>query len=576
MSVFTRKLSRFWGELKRRRVIHVITVYAGVAYVSIELVNNITEPLRLPEWTPTLVILILVLAFPFVVAFSWIYDLTVKGIRKTEPLEASGVGTETREESVLSGRIENSIAVLPFQDMSPERDQGYFCEGIAEEILNILAHMDKLKVVSRTSSFVFKDGDRDIREIGKKLEVRNILEGSIRKSGNRIRITAQLINAVSGMHIWSEKYDRDITDVFAIQDEISQAIVRNLSLSLESPGLKQIEKHRVTQIDAYLSFLKGNYHYQFVKPEELKTAIKHYTEARKIDPDFAPACCGIARAYWSLSYWGNLPPNQAYPVIIEEMNRAREIDGKLDDIYFLEGVTNYAFLWNLDQAEESFKKALQINPNNTYTYSSYSMLLIAMGRHEEAIKASMKAAELDPLVSYNQAMIVNAYNFAGRYKEAIAYGLKTEKNYPENFMFSYFLGFAYHGLSRWKEAIPAYERSLRISGGTQLVLANLILAYIEMGEGSKADTLYEDLETLAREIYVLPTHFYKIHYARGEEEMAFTWFQRAIRERDGFVPFILNHPYEHIRFPKEKRYSDLLRHAGFRHAGFRDAGFRDA
>lgn len=563
MSVFARKLSRFWGELKRRRVIHVITVYAGVAYVSIELVNNITEPLRLPEWTPTLVIVILILAFPFIFAFSWIYDLTAKGIRKTEPLEAPGAGTEISKLSSISDRIENSIAVLPFQDMSPERDQGYFCEGIAEEILNILSHMEKLKVVSRTSSFAFKDGDRDIREIGQKLEVKNILEGSIRKSGNRIRITAQLIDTVNGLHIWSEKYDRDITDVFAIQDEISQSIVRKLSLSLEGAGLKQVEKYQFTPINAYLSFLKGNYHYQFVKADELKTAIEYYSEALQTDPDFAPACCGIARGYWSLSYWGNLPPNQAYPAIIKQMNRAKEIDGRLDDLYFLEGVTNYAFLWKMDKAEESFKKALQIDPNSSYTHSSYSMLLTALGRHEEALVETMKAAELDPLVGSHQAMIVNAYNFAGRYEEAITYCLKTEKNYPENFLFSYFLGFAYHGLSKWEETISAYEHSLSISGGTQLVLANLILAYIEMGERARADALYTDLDALAKEIYVLPTHFYKIHHAKGEEELAFEWFERAIRERDGFVPFVRIHPYKHIRFPREKRYSELLKDAGF-------------
>ena len=571
MSIFARKLSRFWGELKRRRVIHVITVYAGIAFVVIELINNITEPLHLPEWMPTLVIVILSAAFPFIVAFSWIYDLTSKGIRKTEPLEGSAAGTETGDRSSVSDRIENSIAVLAFQDMSPDRDQGYFCEGIAEEILNILAHMDQLKVVSRTSSFAFKDGDRDIREIGEKLEVKNILEGSIRKSGNRIRITAQLINAVSGLHIWSEKYDRDITDVFAIQDEISQAIVLNLSLSLESPGLKQAVKKqigpsKVTSIDAYLSFLKGNYHYQFLRTDELKTSIEYYTRAVESDPEFAPAYCGIARGYWSLSYWGTLPPNQAYPVIIKQMNRAKEIDGMLEEVYFLEGITNYAFLWNLKKADESFQKALQINPNSAVNHSSYSMLLTGMGKHDEAIMEVKKAVELDPLVSYHQAMISNAYNFAGRFEEAIAHCLKMEKSFPENFLFSYFLGFAYHGLGRWKEAISAYERSLRISGGTQLVLANLILAYIEMGELSRADTLYKDLESLSRKIFVLPTHFYKIHHAKGEEDLAFKWFQRAIQERDGFVSFIRIHPYKHVRFPQEKRYSDLLKDAGLTEA----------
>jgi len=570
MSGSAGKLSRFWSELKRRRVLHVITVYAGAAFVIIELINNITEPLHLPEWTPTMVIVILSIAFPVIVALSWIYNFTPEGLRKTEPLEADATGTGHADESSLSDRMENSIAVLPFHDMSPDRDQGYFCEGIAEEILNILCHMDNLKVVARTSSFAFKESDRDIREIGKKLEVKNILEGSIRKSGNRIRITAQLINAVSGLHVWSEKYDRDITDVFAIQDEISQAIVRNLSGNLESPGLKHIEKYKVTHIDAYLSYLKGNYHYQYIKPEEVKRAMEYYSEALKADPGFAPAYCGIAKGYWSLSYFGNLPPNQAFPVIIEQMTRAKQIDGSLEEIYFIEGVTNYAFRWNLDQAEEDFKKALQINPNSAISHSTYSFLLTCMSRHEESILEARKAAELDPLDIYYQNMIANAYNFAGRYAEAVNHCRMIENKYPEGFMVYFMLGFAYHGLSRWEEAISAYEKSLRMSGGAQLVLANLIVAYIETGNLTKADSLYKDMDELAKKIYVLPTHFYKVHRAKGEDELAFEWFKRATRERDGFVPLIRVHPYENLRFPEEKRYTDLLKDAGFKNAGFKD------
>jgi len=483
------KLSRFWQELKIRRVHRLIAIYAGSAYVIFEASTLIFPRWGFPDWSIDLVLYLLILGALVTFILGWIYDLTAKGLRKTEPLEISTTETEINNDFRKSDIIEDSIAVMPFQDMSPERDQGYFCEGIAEEILNVLAHMDNLKVVSRTSSFAFKDSGQDIKEIGKKLKVKNILEGSIRKSGNRIRITAQLINAMNGMHIWSEKYDRDITDVFVIQDEISQAIVKNLRLSLESPHLKLKDKYQVAHIDAYLTYLKGNYHYQFIKTSELKTAIDYYEKASKIDPEFAPAYCGIAMSYWSLSYWGNLPPNQAYPVIIEQMKRAKEIDGTLAEIFFLEGITNYAFLWNMGKAEDCFKKALQINPNSPTVHSSYSMLLTGLGRHNEAILEAIKAAELDPLVSYLQAMIVNAFNFAGRYEEAIEYCLKTEKNYPENFMFSYFLGFAYHGLARWEEAISAYERSLKISGGTQLVLANLIVAYIEMGKRSKADEL---------------------------------------------------------------------------------------
>ena len=217
------KLSQFWQELTRRRVVHVIIVYASAAFVIIELVNNVFEPLRMPEWTPTVVILILIIGFPVAVILSWFFDLTFKGIVKT---------TDLRSQMEGFSKFDHSIAVLPFQDISPEKDQEYFCDGITEEIIHALARVESLKVIARTSAFAFKNKQVDIRKIGEELNVETLLEGSIRKHGNQLRITAQLINVTDGFHIWSEVYSRNLEDVFAIQEEISLAIVKNLKIKL--------------------------------------------------------------------------------------------------------------------------------------------------------------------------------------------------------------------------------------------------------------------------------------------------------------------------------------------------------
>ncbi|HCC70901.1 MAG TPA: hypothetical protein DEQ09_07110 [Bacteroidales bacterium] len=203
--------------MKRRRVIHVIVVYATSAFVIIELVNNVFEPLNLPSWTPTMVIIILAVGFPFAIIFSWIFDVSSRGFSKTESLNKSKgkKEEETRARDKVVQR--NSIVILPFEDMSPEKDNEYFCDGITEEIINALTKIKDLYVVARTSAFAFKGQRTDVRDIGNKLGVETLLEGSVRKSDNKLRITAQLINIENGFHLWSESYDRETADIFAIQ-----------------------------------------------------------------------------------------------------------------------------------------------------------------------------------------------------------------------------------------------------------------------------------------------------------------------------------------------------------------------
>ena len=558
----TNQLSRLCQELKRRKVIHVVLVYASSSFVIIELINNIYGPLNLPEWTPLTTIVILAVGFPFAIVIFWIFDINLKGIEKTKPLDFSS----THENKILSeqpSRFKNSIAVLPFLDMSPEKDQEYFCDGIAEEIINVLAHIESLKVIARTSSFAFKNKNEDIREVGAKLGVDTMLEGSIRKSEKRIRITAQLIRVSDGSHIWSEKYDRDIQDIFAIQDEISLAIVSNLKIKLLGKEKEAMIKRGTNNLEAYNLYLKGNYHWQMITSEELKKAISFYELALKSDPNFALAHCGIAVAHWGLSYWGNMPPDQAYPLIEKYLQSAIELDNDLSEIYYLRAVINIFYKWNMDLAETEFKKAIKLNPNSVSSHSSYSIFLTCVEKHEEAISEAKKATELDPLSSYYNAMVANAYNFAGQYDEAIQHCNITMDKFPDHFFIHYFLGFAHHGKKMFKKAVPEYEKALKLSGRAQLVIANLIIAYIEIGDNEKADKLLTELIELSNKIYVLPSHFYKIYQIKGEKDKAFEWMERAFKEHDSFLPLIRIHPYKELRIPDEPRYKELLKKSGF-------------
>jgi len=558
------KFNKFWQELKRRKVIHVVVVYASSSYVLMELTSIVTEPLRLPDWTLTLVILILAIGFPIAIVFSWIYDVTRKGIQKTLPVDDFPENTCDTTESSGNFIHENSIAVLPFQDMSPGKDQEYFCDGMAEEILNILAQIESLKVVARSSSFAFKNKNEDIREVGKKLGVSNILEGSIRKSGDRIRITVQLISVSSGLHLWSEKYDREIHDIFAIQDEISLAIVERLKLKLISGGSIPLVKKTTKSIDSYLHFLKGNFHLQRTTPEDVKTAIGYYEQSIEADPSCVPGYCGIANSYWTLTFWGNLPPNQAYPVIIEQIQLAQNIQEDQEDLYYLNALISFSYLWDMEEAEDNFKKALKISPNSEKSHSLYSIFLSSAGRHDEAIAEAKKAAILDPLSSYYQAMVANTYNFAGKYDEAISLCHEATARFPKHFFFPYFLGFALHGQSKLNEAIVAYESALKLSDGAQLVITNLILAHLEAGNLEQADKWLAELELLSEKVYVLPSHFYKIYRAKGNNDLAFEWFERALEEHDSFIPLIRIHPYDILRFPDESRYMEKLDRAGLK------------
>ncbi len=426
-------MSYFLEELKRRNVFKVGAAYLVVSWLILQLVQSVREPLGLPEWTDAFFIVLLSAGFPLALLFAWAFEMTPEGVKKTREVnkEASVTANTGRklnyaiiatlalalaysvfdrviqvesadiaDATVESQQDGTSIAVLPFVNMSSDQDQEYFSDGISEELLNVLAKIPELRVAARTSSFQFKGQNLDIGKVAEQLNVDHVLEGSVRKADTRIRITAQLIQADTGYHLWSETYDRELTDIFGIQDEISAAIVAALSetLGLETQAAPTVQAAANT--DAYNSFLLGQHLVRQRTEPSIEASLTHFERALELDPDYAPAHASLALASYLLtngrSTYGTLTLEESLSVASPHIERALALDPALADARAVKGL----LLSAQQQYEESvtfFDEALRLNPSHNDVRSWYSSSLESLGRHKEAFDVIKEAYRLDPL-----------------------------------------------------------------------------------------------------------------------------------------------------------------------------------
>ncbi|UCG68222.1 MAG: protein kinase [Thermoplasmata archaeon] len=484
-----------------------------------------------------------------------------KGIPTTERIS---IEKEVEKEKTEEKKWQNSIAVLPFTNMSADKEQEYFCDGMAEEIINALTHVESLRVVARTSAFAFKGKDVNIREIGKELNVKSVLEGSVRKVGNRIRITAQLINVADGYHLWSERYDRDMEDVFAIQDEISLAIVEKLKVKLLGKEKAAIVKHHTEDQEAYNLYLKGRHYAEMMTMEGYEKAIVCFEQAIQKDPNFALAYAGLGWTYSSRSYWGSLPPHEAYPKAKEYSKKALEIDKCLGEAHGLLGLINTFYDWNWEAAEQEFKQALKLNPNSPDSLLFHSFLLTITRRHEEAIAEAKRAQVLDPLSANINSHAGAALFFAGRYEEAIEVLKMTITMNPSFHHAHYILGLAYRDISMDKEAVEEYEKAVDLSGGTPWAVMALAGACYRLGKKARAEKLFESLKKRSEQEYIPPMCFFYLHLFRADLDQASQWLEKACEERDSFLHWVLVTPHERNRIPDDPRFNTPLKKYGLR------------
>jgi TolB-like protein len=430
-------MSSFFQELKRRNVFRVGVAYVVVSWLIIQVVETVSDPLNLPHWTEAFFIVVLLAGLPLILIFSWAFELTPEGLKKTSDVAAEesvtattgkklnhaiiailvmAVGYFVWERQGLVQQVEQtasrepvevvttegtaSVAVLPFVNMSADPEQEYFSDGISEELLNLLAKIPELRVPARTSSFQFKGQNLDIGQVAKQLNVQHVLEGSVRKADVRVRVTAQLIEADTGYHLWSETYDRELDDIFAIQDEISAAIVAALSetLGLASTAAPQVAA--VTNPEAYNAYLLGQHQLQQRTKLDIEAAVGNLERALELDPGYAPAHAALGLAWYLLTAstgtYGTLQLDEALDKALPHLEKAMELDPELPEALGAYGLTLEARLRG-EEALPYYEKALALNPSLTDVRNWYSNALGELGRTEESFLEMQKAYELDPL-----------------------------------------------------------------------------------------------------------------------------------------------------------------------------------
>ena len=394
-----------------------------------------------------------------------------------------------------SGSVTNdqSIAVLPFIDMSPAKDQEYFSDGMSEELLNLLAKIPGLKVISRTSSFSFKGKNQDVRKIGKDLNVANILEGSIRKSGKVVRITAQLIEVRNGTHLWSETYDREMRDVFAIQDEISKMIVDILKIKLSGSHADQLARNFTENPEAHEDYLKGRYYWNMRTDEGIKKAIGYFEDAIRKDSNYAAPYSGLADTYLTLYDYGLMSIDESTTKAKDAAQRALKINKMLAEAHNSLAHINL-HEWKWESAENGFRHAIELNQSYVLAHHWYALCLTALGKANEAVDEMEKARELDPLSTRINADLGMAYLAAGRYDDAIGQEQKTMGLNPKAAGAFWIRGMAYQQKKMFEQAIKDYRYALDIYPLDPNYLAALGNAYASSGNTAEArkvlDTLF--------------------------------------------------------------------------------------
>lgn len=396
------------AELKRRHVYPVVAAYAVGAFVLLQIGEITFEPLGFPPWVMIALIALTVIGFPVAVILAWIYDLSPAGIRKT--------GARYTRSGLHSRKP--SIAVLPFADMSPEHDQAYFCEGIAEEILNSLTKIEQLDVAARSSSFLYNSNSGDVRDIGRALRVSTVLEGSVRKSGDRVRITAQLIDTDSGYHLWSKTFDEQLQDVFAIQAEIATSIAEALLETLSPRQQANLRSTSTTNVDAYEYYLRGRQFFKRFRRKDMEYALRMFRQAIQIDADFALAWAGYADCHSFLVMYVDPEPGH-----IEEAHdasaRAVELDPGLAEAHASRGLAHLVSE-DFETSEREFERALELGPHLFEAYYFFGRTRFHQGRLDDAMELFRKAAEADPSDYQSRCLRIQILSGTGRTDEARA------------------------------------------------------------------------------------------------------------------------------------------------------------
>jgi serine/threonine-protein kinase len=522
-------MRKFLQEVKRRNVFRVGLMYIFAAWLTIQVVDVMFPALNVPEWVVSAVAVLLLIGFPFALIFAWAFEMTPEGIKLEKEVDRSqsitpqtgkklnsltmlvlvaAVGFLLVDKFVLQpdnrseaeeqalGDIRPSIAVLPFVNMSDDKANEYFSDGLAEELLNVLAKIPQLHVAGRTSSFQFKGTNEDLRLIGQKLNVANVLEGSVRQSGAHLRITAQLVDTENGYHLWSNTYDREITDIFAIQDEIAANVVDALRVTLL--GEETAVDHGTDNLEAYNLFLQASYFWDQTTAESFSKAEEALRQAIALDPEYARAYAKLANVYQQnvSGFTGDGVEDfiAAFKVVHEYADRALELDPTLADALVAKGLAISAGEWDYESADQYFSRALELVPNHIDALSWVGNMRIIQLRADESIAVFERILQLDPL------------------------SISTHRD----------LGDAYTAARRFDEALAIYRKALRLNPGTARVHGRMAAIFLSRGEfEAAAEEIRQEPVAWNRDMRAIMIN------SRGQDSAAFQAAAKAYEEQYG-------------------------------------------
>jgi TolB-like protein len=573
----------FFAELKRRNVYKVAVAYAVVGWLVMQVAATIVPALHLPDAITTAVVVLTLLGFPVALVIAWAFEMTPEGMKRTEDVSPNEVIPQWSRRkfatfivvvAVLAAALltyqfvrpraidvlvtgvakagtatprripEKSIAVLPFDNLSRDPDNAFFAEGVQDEILTRLAKVADLKVISRTSTQHFKSSPEDLPEIAEQLGVANILEGSVQKANDEVRVNVQLIKAASDTHLWADTYDRKLTDIFAVESDIAKTIADTLQARLTGAEQRALTVRPTENTEAYQLYLRGRYFWNKRGTENLKKSIDYFQQAIGLDPNYALAYAGVADAYSIMPNYAGTPPGDDLPRALAAARKAVELDDNLAEAHTSLANALYQNL-QLPAANSEFRRAVELNPNYATAHHWFGAALFGQGRYPEAWVELQRAHELDPLSLVTNCDYALAMAERGQTDEAIEQIRKTI-DFEPNFRPSHdVLGQILEDQGRLSEAIPEYEKACQLSA-TPDDLAMLAHAYAKAGRMAETRKILDELTSRPRSSYVGPYALAVVHLALGDKEQALQLLEKSFEERD----ILLQGQYGSIKIDK--------------------------
>jgi TolB-like protein/Flp pilus assembly protein TadD len=579
------KSSNFFAELKRRNVYKVAVAYAVVAWLLMQIASQIFPFFEIPNWAVRLVVLLLIIGFPIALIIAWAFEATPEGIKRTEAADAAGqrsrgaawiyivligaalsVGlffigrytarnvTPRQSEAATASNAQKSIAVLPLLNESGDPNDEYFSDGLSEELIAALGQIKDVKVIGRSSSFRFRDTKEEPKTVGEKLGVSTLLEGTVRKQGDRVRIVAELVNAADGIQLWTRTFDRELKDIFAVQEEIARAVAESLKVTLLGAQDRPGQRGAPSNVEAHNAYLQGHFHFQRRNLEDYRKAVSYFDQAIRLDSDYALAYAERSEAW---TFIGDLTGQHepAWSKARSDAEKAVAIAPTLAEARAALGWVRFFVDWKFTEGLSELKRAKELSPSNPTANDLLARVILYLGRLDEAERQARQAVELDPLSVIAQGNLARVLLFAGKLDEADAAARKAAELQPASASSHRWQVVA--GVLRGNRETALREAQLEPDEGYRRF--ELALAQQIQGDRQAADAALADLIANGRDL--LAYQIAEVYAVRGETDKAFEWLQIAFDDHDtGTLTLLVDPLLRGLR--DDPRYKTLLTKLG--------------